>query len=91
MKPKDYLKNNTAEVAWCALGATVAAYEWFAPPDQLLTHAAHRSMDKHPLITAGIVGAFALHLIRALPDQHDPINIIGRKAYQFKRRQAEEV
>ena len=89
MKPREYIKNNTAEVAWGVLGATIAAYEWVAPPDQLLTHAAHRSMDKHPFITAAAIGTVALHLARVLPDKYDPINVVGRKLYKYKRRQAE--
>lgn len=89
MKPREYVQNNTAEVAWGVIAAGVAAYEWLAPENQLLSHAADRSMEKHPLVTSAIVGAFALHLVNVFPDKYDPINVVGRRLMQFKRRQAE--
>jgi hypothetical protein len=80
--------NNTAELAWGVIGAGVLAYEWLAPEDQLLSHAADRAIEKHPVITTAAIGAVALHLANFIPYEADIIAIAGKRLNRYKRRQA---
>jgi hypothetical protein len=85
---REAVHDNTAEVAWGVMGAAVLAYEWLAPENQLLSHAADRAIEKHRIITTAAIGAVALHLCNLVPYEADVIAIAGKHMDRYKRRQA---
>lgn len=62
----------TAKRAWVVMGLGILAYEMAAPPGQLLSEGADRSLTKYPWLTRAAIGVTALHLANALPEQVDP-------------------
>jgi hypothetical protein len=74
-----------ADGAWAALAAGIIGWEvfaWLKLEDQLLTDAAHRYMERWPIVTAVAVGTTALHLTgvyKALNIKYlDPLHMTGK-------------
>lgn len=68
----------TAEKAWIGLGAGILAYEILCPPEELLSEGMDRLIEKHPIATRAIIGAFALHLANLVPEKIDGIHHLSR-------------
>ena len=64
----------TAEKAWLALGAGVAAYEIACPSGETLSEGVDRMIEKHPILTLGTIAITAAHLMNLLPEKIDPFH-----------------
>lgn len=73
-----------AGMAWVGLIASVAAYDYYAPPGQTLSEGVDRALDKHPLLTTAAIGMTAMHLLNIyehLNIEHlDPIHQLANMA-----------
>lgn len=66
--------------AWIILAVGVAAWDWLAPDDELLSEAADRYMLAHPWLTRAVVIAVGAHLCNMVPDRWDPLHrLFGAK------------
>ena len=65
--------------AWLCLAAGVVAYEAFAAPGELLSEAADRYRERHPLITNLVIVYVAAHLLRRWPTRLDPLHQMAVK------------
>lgn len=68
-----------ADWAWCAIAVGVIAYEYKAPPGQLLSQAVARYRDRHPVITNLAVTYVAAHLLRRWPARIDPLHRLAAR------------
>jgi len=65
--------------AWCAIAASVIAYEVKAPPGQLLSQAVDRYRRRHPIVTDVTVIYIAAHLLRRWPPRIDPLHRLATR------------
>lgn len=65
-----YCRPNAAALAWGA----ILAYEMVAPPGELLSEGADRSLSRYPILTRVAIGVTALHLANLLPEKYDPLH-----------------
>jgi len=70
-----------SNAAWAVLGASVAAYEYFAPQDELLSQAVDRALERPVarFLVMGAIGATALHLLNVLPERVDPLHQVAER------------
>lgn len=69
-----YRPELTAKRAWIGIGVGVVAYEIAAPPNELLSEGADRTLQKYPYLTRAAIGLTALHLMNAIPEKYDPLH-----------------
>jgi hypothetical protein len=62
------------DYAWLCIAAGVAVYEACSPPGELLSEAADRYRERHPLITDALIVYVAAHLLRRWPSKFDPLH-----------------
>lgn len=71
-----------SEAAWGGLAAAIAAYEYFAPDDELMTDQAHRLLKHERKVvryaTRAVIGVTALHLLGLMPRAIDPYVHLGK-------------
>jgi hypothetical protein len=75
----------TGERAWLILGVAIFVYEVAAPPDQLLSEAVDRWLDRHPWPTRLVVIATAAHLLNLLPTRVDPFYHVASMPIRRRR------
>lgn len=65
-----------ATIAWGALIAGVALYDCFCPTGETLSEGADRALERPvgKYLALGAIGATALHLANAVPQQFDIIH-----------------
>ncbi len=79
------MTNRRADRGWLLLGAYVVGHNVRAAGrgDEMLSQAADRYLERHPVLTHLVVGAVALHILNRLPDWADPLgaamNTLARK------------
>ena len=68
-----------ADRAWITIAVGVAGYEAAAAASQweLLSEACDRYRRRHPFITNAVIFYVAMHLMRAIPQQVDPLTQIA--------------
>lgn len=67
-----------ADRAWLALAGGVAAWDLTCGPGETLSEACTRHRLAHPLLTYGVVGYVALHLVDLLPERWDVLHGVTR-------------
>lgn len=65
--------------AWIVLAASIVTYEFVAQPDELLSEAVDRYLEKHPWLTRMIVAVVSAHLLNFIPPRVDPLHRIAEK------------
>lgn len=66
-----------ADRGWVGLAAYVVGHNVRAAGrgDEMLSQAADRYLERHPVLTHLVVGAVALHILNRLPDWADPLGV----------------
>ena len=66
-----------ADRGWVGLAAYVVGHNVRAAGrgDEMLSQAADRYLEHHPLLTHLVVGAVALHILNRLPGWADPLGV----------------
>ena len=67
-----------ADRAWLVLAGGVAAWDLTCGPGETLSEACTRHRLAHPLLTYGVVGYVALHLVDLLPERWDVLHRVTR-------------
>ena len=73
-----YAETVTAKRAWLALGTGILAHEVLCGDGELLSEGADRALEKHKVLTLGVIAVTALHLANAIPEKIDPIHHLGQ-------------
>lgn len=72
-----------ADRAWLGIAAAVLAYEAAASRRrhdwELLSEAADRYRDRHPILVHGVVLYLAAHLTRRIPQSLDPLHLLAAR------------
>ena len=67
------------DYAWLCIAAGVIGYELFSPPGELLSEAADRYRERHPIVTDLLIVYVAAHLLRRWPTRFDPLHLMAVK------------
>jgi len=60
--------------AWLVLAGGILVWDMIAPPGELLSEAADRYLETHPILTRAVIAVVALHLANILPPRIDPVH-----------------
>lgn len=70
-----------SNLAWVALAAGVATYDYYAPPGETLSEAVDRALERPVgrVLALGAIAITAAHLINVLPPEIDPIHQLAER------------
>ena len=63
---------------WAGVVGGILTYEVVAPENELLSEAADRAIEAHPILTRLAIFLVALHLANLLPTRIDPFHYLAK-------------
>lgn len=74
-----------ADRAWIMVGAQVAVWDLLCPPGETLSEGSHRHMVDDQLVTIGLIGYLAAHLMGIWPRRYDPLSRLSAVIVRTRR------